>query len=160
MRSSDRNLNDGAFTQLYLAERLPMVRLAALLLGSSINAEEVVQDAFFQVSENWDGIENHGGYLRTTVVNGCRAKLRRRTVENQYLESSKPLSDIQDHLPDHLVELEQALSKLNERGRAVVVLRHLLGLSDSEIAETLGLTPSGVRTIRSKAFKTLRKELR
>ena len=53
-----------------MAERLPMVRLAALMVGSRAIAEEVVQDAFASVSERWDGLHRPDGYLRTAMVNG------------------------------------------------------------------------------------------
>lgn len=158
-RTAESGGPDRALARLYLAERLPMVRLATLLLGSPWQAEEVVQDAFVQVSDRWAEIDNHGGYLRTTVVNGCRALLRRGDVENRYLVSSQPTVDVEAFLPSHLIELHQALQGLDERARTVVVLRYLLDLPDEEVADTIGVAPSTVRTISFRALRTLRKEL-
>jgi DNA-directed RNA polymerase specialized sigma24 family protein len=68
---------------LFAHERAPMVRLATLLVGSAQLAEDVAQDAFAEVGSRWSGLERPGAYLRTAVVNGCRAVLRRRSVEDR-----------------------------------------------------------------------------
>ena len=57
--------------------------MATLMVGSSAIAEEVLQDAFGAVSERWDCLERPGGYLRTSVVNGCAQVLRRRATEDR-----------------------------------------------------------------------------
>ncbi|HEV7723144.1 MAG TPA: sigma factor, partial [Iamia sp.] len=62
----------GGFDDLFTVERIPMTRLAYLLVGSEAVAEEVVQDAFAQVYERWDRLDRPGGYLRTCVVHGAR----------------------------------------------------------------------------------------
>ena len=60
------------FDDLVRAERQSMLRVAALMLGGAAEAEEVVQEAFTSVSIQWESLSNPGGYLRTSVVNGCR----------------------------------------------------------------------------------------
>ena len=69
---------DTAFAVLFDQERTPMVRVAYLLIGSEPLAEEIVQDAFAAVYVRWDRIDNPGGYLRQSVVNGARSAGRRR----------------------------------------------------------------------------------
>ena len=94
--------NQAEFERLFVVERMPMVRLAALLVGSRAIAEEVVQDAFAAVSERWDGLDRPGGYLRTAVVNGCAQVLRRRSVEDRH----RPVTlEIPDEIPERLIEL-------------------------------------------------------
>ena len=44
-------------TRLFAAERVPMVHLATLLVGSVAVAEEVVQEAFVSVTKRWDKAE-------------------------------------------------------------------------------------------------------
>lgn len=149
----------GGFTELYLAERTPMVRLATLLLGSVHQAEEVVQDAFVSVSDRWDSVDRPGGYLRTTVVNGCRALLRRRDVEGRHLEATRSTTIDHVELPEHLVELHEALGLLNERQRSVIVLRYFVDIPDSEISEIMDISPVTVRTITHRSLSILREEL-
>lgn len=135
-----------------------MVRLATLLVGSSHLAEEVVQDAFASVDARWDEIDRPGAYLRTVVVNGSRAVLRRRQLEQCTHDLHVVEQD--DHIPTRLLELRDALGRLSERQRTVIVLRYFVDLPDAEIASTLGCRPSTVRSLARRALQALREELR
>ena len=140
-----------------MVERMPMVRLAALLVGSRAIAEEVVQDAFAAVSERWDGLDRPGGYLRTAVVNGCAQVLRHRSVEDRH----RPVTlEIPDAIPERLIDLRSALDRLSRHQRIVVVLRYYVDVPDDEIARTLDVRPSTVRSLAHRALSALRKELR
>lgn len=134
-----------------------MVRLATLLVGSHHVAEEVVQDAFATVDQRWASIDRPGAYLRTVVVNGCRAVLRRREIEQRHQPASA--GEEVDHLPTRLVELRDALGHLSDRQRVVVVLRYFVDLPDAEIAQTLDCRPATVRSLARRALAKLREEL-
>ncbi|NNF53206.1 MAG: sigma-70 family RNA polymerase sigma factor [Acidimicrobiales bacterium] len=155
--SSSPNLTDSGFSTLFEAERLAMLRMATLMVGSGAVAEEVVQDAFAAVSERWDRLERPGGYLRTAVVNGCAQVLRRRATESR-AKQQVPVETTTE-LPTRLLELRDALDRLNERQRIVIVLRYFVDISDEEIAQVLGVRPSTVRSLAHRAFSVLRKEL-
>lgn len=142
---------------LFAEERDGLTRLATLLVGSHAVAEEVVQDAFESVGARWSSIDRPGAYLRATVVNGCAAVLRRREIEGRH--AARLTHDRSVELPSHLVELRAALDQLTERQRIVVVLRYFVDVSDGEIAETLGVRPSTVRSLNRRALSILRKEL-
>lgn len=135
-----------------------MLALAVLLVGSRAQAEEIVQDAFASVGPRLVDVDNAGGYLRTTVVNGCRMALRRREVEQRHaaIDGTEPASIAG---PDELVELHHALGALSERERAVVVLRYFVDVSDDAIATLLRCRPGTVRSIAHRALRVLRKEL-
>ena len=144
-------------TGLFAAERVPMVHLATLLTGSPAVAEELVQDAFVAVTKQWNHLKRPGAYLRTSVVNGCTSALRRRAVENRYRESVPSESDY--GIPEQLIELRDALARLSDRQRVVVVLRYFADMPDTEIADTLGVRPATVRSLAHRAMAVLRKEL-
>ena len=133
-----------------------MLRLAVLLVDSAQIAEEVVQDAFEAVGERWGTLERPGGYLRTCVVNGCRAVLRRRELERRVTVVGAEPTAV---LPDHLVELRDALDRLGERQRIVIVLRYFVDLPDDEIATVLACRPATVRSLAHRALAVLREEL-
>ena len=145
----------GELAALYDLERVPMIRLAALLVGSHAIAEEIVQDSFAALGERWGQLDNPGGYLRSTVVNGCRMALRRRATEQRYARDETSTVDA----PTELVELREALDRLSERERAVVALRYFVDLPDGEIAELLGCRTTTVRSLVHRSLRKLRKEL-
>lgn len=132
-----------------------MLRLATLLVGSVAVAEEVVQESFVAVDQRWHTIDRHGGYLRTTVVRGCAAVLRRREIERRYA----PTEPAPVELPTRLVELRDAIATLPDRQRIVIVLRYFVDVPDDEIAEVLGVRGSTVRSLARRAVAKLRKEL-
>ncbi len=140
---------------LYEQEQPAMLRVACLLVGSRAIAEEIVHDAFVTVGERWARIDNPGGYLRTTVVNGCRMSLRRRATERRHA----PIGELTVDAPAELVELRAALEQLTERERVVIVLRYFVDLPDAEIAAALGCRRATVRSLVHRALRTLRKEL-
>jgi RNA polymerase sigma factor (sigma-70 family) len=53
----------------------------------------------------------------------------------------------------------QALSKLDERSRNVIVLRYIKGLSPDETAKLLNLSSGNVRVIQSRALDKMKKLL-
>lgn len=149
---------DSDFDGLFVTRRVPMVRLATLLVGSPAVAEEVVQDAFTSVNQRWDAVEHPGAYLRTSVINGCAQVLRRRTIEQRYRDARIEVAD--SEIPEQLIDLRRALDRLTDRQRLVVVLRYFADLPDEEIAETLGVRPSTVRSLAHRAIAALREELK
>lgn len=156
-QSSRRPQAPAGFADLYERERAPMIRLASLIVGSSETAEDVVQEAFIAVEQRWSQLDRRGAYLRTSVVNGCRAVMRHRQVRQRH--AAAPPSRQNDDLPTHLVELRDALDHLTERQRIVVVLRYFVDIPEAEIAEHLGCRPSTVRSLNRRALQALRKEL-
>ena len=153
----DSTGNGADLESLFAVERVPMVRLATLMVGSRAIAEEVVQDAFASVSERWNGLERPGAYLRTTVVNGCSQTLRRRSVEDRHRPDTL---EITGEIPERLIELRGALDRLTDRQRIVMVLRYFVDMPDEEIAQMLDVRPSTVRSLAHRALAVLRKELR
>lgn len=149
--------NGAELESLFVAEQVPMVRLATLMVGSRAVAEEVVQDAFASVSERWNGLDRPGAYLRTVVVNGCAQVLRRRAVEDRH----RPVAlENPAEIPVRLIELRSAMDRLVYRQRIVVVLRYFVDLPDDEIAQILNVKPSTVRSLARRALAVLRRELR
>ncbi len=142
---------------LFASERLAMLRMATLMVGSAAIAEEIVQDAFEVVGRRWSALERPGAYLRTTVVNGCAQVLRRRDAERRVLAGRLPTGDVE--MPCRLIELRDALERLSARQRIVIVLRYFVDIPDREIAEVLDVRPSTVRSLARRGLAELRREL-
>ena len=141
---------DGGLDGLLAAKRVPMVRLATLLVGSSAIAEAVVQETFASTRERWADLERPDAHLRTSVVNGCTGILRRRTIEQRYRAARIEVAD--SELPEQLIDLRGALDRLTDRQRLVVVLLYFADLPDEEIAEALDVRPATVRSLAHRAL--------
>ena len=156
---------DEAVTALYVSSYRPMVRLAVLLVGSAVEAEELVQDSFVALHGRWWRLRDHDralAYLRSTVVNRCRSALRHRRVVDRHLPA--PLDDAPS--AEHAVltraargEVVAALHRLPTRQREVLVLRYYGDLSEAEIATTLGISRGAVKSHASRGMAALRTTL-
>jgi RNA polymerase sigma factor (sigma-70 family) len=141
------------FDAVFTRERLPMVRLAYLMLREEVHAEEVVQDAFVSVLERWERLDNPGAYLRRCVVNGCLSQMRRarRGVP-------APLRRTEDDLAtDHTLD---AVRRLSPQRQAIVVLRYYADMTQDEIADTLRLPVGTVKSGLHRALADLKEALR
>ena len=138
---------------LYRAEYTGMVRLAFTLVGSTAEAEDLVQDSFVEVSRRLDEIRKPGAYLRSAVVSRCRSALRRRRV----MEMHPP--EPPAGLASDAGELWDVLARLPEDQRIAVVLRYYGGYKASEIAKIADLPAATVRSHLRRGLAALRKEL-
>ncbi|MFJ1749067.1 SigE family RNA polymerase sigma factor [Streptomyces sp. NPDC088116] len=151
-----------AIDDLYLHRRLPLVRLALLLVDDLPTAEDVVQDAFAALfhrhGERLTGLDDPEAYVRTSVVNRARSVLRRRRTVRAHVperEGHAPPAEEYVLLREEHREVLDALSRLTRRQREVLVLRYWSNLTEAQIADTLGLSRGTVKSTASRALDAL-----
>lgn len=151
---------------LYHAHWRYLVRLAVLLVDDAPSAEDVVQDAFLALHRKVDDLRDPDaalGYLRTSVVNLARSVIRRRQVARKHVKVAEPEATAgADH--DVLLREEHraalaAVRALPRRQSEVLVLRYWAGLSEREIARTLGISTGSVKSAASRGLATLQQRL-
>jgi len=150
---------------LFRAHYAALLRLAVLLVGTREEAEEVVQDAFVAMHLRWRSLRDPDkalAYLRQAVVNRSRSALRHRGVVERYVARQQPALSVADPadasalVRDRRDAVLDALRALPTRQREVLVLRHYLELSETEIAETLGISRGSVKAHASRGTAALR----
>ncbi len=144
-----------AFDAFYRREFDGQVRRAWLMLGDEQLAIDAVSTAFVRVYERWNSLESPGPYLNRTVLNGCRDAARRRARRRRLIERIRPVEATVDQ-PDELCEL---LLRLPFRQRAVVVLRHYVGMTEAEISAALDIPAGSVGPTLHRAHARLREVL-
>jgi RNA polymerase sigma factor (sigma-70 family) len=152
--AAQRDDDPSSLAALYAAEHDGLARLASLLTGSTLVAEDVVHDAFVQLHQRWSSVEKPGAYLRTAVVNGCRGyhrRLRRERASYADLVSTATL-------PETPMVLD-VLGRLPYRQRAALVLRFYEDWPDDQIAGLLGCRPATVRSHIHRGLDAMRKVL-
>ena len=137
---------------LYRIEYAAMVRLAYTLLASNAEAEEIVQDSLLEVYRRWDDIRKPGAYLRCAVVSRCRSALQRRKLRPLHPEPEPAVSA-------EASELWDVLTRLSDDQRVVVVLRYYGGYTAADIASTLEMPASTVRSHLRRGLAAIKKEL-
>lgn len=150
---------DEEVASLFRRHYAPMCRLAYVILGDAGAAEEVVMEALVKTFSGWmriKDLDKSEAYLKRAVVNGCRSKIRRKTIESraavvlrsQALQSSSMPTDADQR--ETRREVWQAIRMLPERQRAAVVLFYYEDLPEAEIADILQCS---IGTVKSQLFK-------
>ncbi|MFD9468077.1 SigE family RNA polymerase sigma factor [Streptomyces goshikiensis] len=149
-------------TETYQAHYRSLLGLAALLLDDTASCEDVVQEAFIRVHSARNRVRDRDktlAYLRQTVVNLSRSALRRRILGLKLL--SKPMPDMasaEEGAYDQLErdDLIKAMRGLQRRQREVLVLRYFADMTESQVAETLGVSLGSVKAYGSRGIAALR----
>lgn len=143
---------EAALAGLFELHYASMLRLA-VLLGAD-DPENVVAEAYYQIYRKWRRLrdaEAAEAYLRSTVCNLTRMRIRHLQVARKHVQ--QPPSDVVASaestalLRDDQRVLIDALQQLPARQREALVLRHWLGLKESEIAAAMGISPDRSRPI-------------
>ena len=149
-RTSEDEVLDSLFRQSYA----PFVRMAALMMGSVEEAEEIVMDAFLGLARRPELVRNldePAAYVRTSVVNGVRSR-HRRLRRVRAVAVDRPASG-QDPVID---ELWDRLSALSDDQRRCLVLRFYEDLSEQDTALVMGCSVGTVKSLSSRGLRTLR----
>ena len=152
--------SEAEFLRLYETQYDTTVRLIRFLTGDHSAAEDLAQDSFVRVYRYLQRprrpVDDPVALLRTTATNVCRSWHRSRTRAQLRLVRH---GTGDESLTEWERELDASMHRLPYDQRAVVVLRHWLGLSEAEIATALGCRPGTVKSRHSRALRTLRKDL-
>lgn len=156
---------EGQVTALYQAHAHGLVRLAMLMLGGDQGAaEDVVQDAFLGLYRRWSALEPGRalGYARSSVLNGCRDVLRKRSrkIPAALFEPDAESAEARAMLGEEHAEVLVALRRLPGRQREAVVLRYCLGLPEDEVAEVMKVSRGTVKSTSHRGLAALAKILK
>jgi RNA polymerase sigma-70 factor (sigma-E family) len=153
-----------ALSALFREHALGLTRLAFLMLGDRGAAEDVVQEAFYGLYRAWDRLPSHdnmAGYLRVSVLNGCRSVIRRSRRAPAPIEVvSAASAEAHALLGEERREAVAALRRLPARQREALVLRYFADLPVNEIAKAMGVSPGTVKSTTARGLAALARMLR
>jgi RNA polymerase sigma-70 factor (sigma-E family) len=147
-------------TALYEAHALSLIRLAYVMLGDRPAAEDVVQEAFLGLYKRWSQLRDTAsasGYLRASVLNGCRMVLRSRARRDDRSAGELPWESAEATalVGEEHRHLLLAIRALPPRQREALVLRYYLDLSEEETARSMGIRRGTVKSATSRALAAL-----
>ncbi|MGB7270250.1 MAG: sigma-70 family RNA polymerase sigma factor [Albidovulum sp.] len=155
---------DPAAAGLVVARFLPLAyRIGVRMLKDASQADDVAQEAMirlFRMAPGWQpGPAKVTTWLYRVTVNLCADHLRKRPTLP--LDAAQDVADgsatAEDRLvaKDRSVALDLALGDLPERQRLAVVLRHIEGLANPEIAEVMGIGTEAVESLIARGKRGL-----
>ncbi|HTY01007.1 MAG TPA: RNA polymerase sigma factor [Bacteroidota bacterium] len=143
--------------------------LAFRFVNDHHDAEEIAQEAFVRAFESLDGFRaeaEFGTWLYRIITNLSLNRLkdgkrrRERSVDMNFAATVPDETVFQaSHNDDVRMHIERALHELPTLQRAVVILRHLHGLSTREVSVILHCTEGTVKTHLFRGMEKMRLKL-
>ena len=151
---------DDGFAEFVQARYVDLLRMAFLLTGSNLEAEDLLQNALLRVMRRWNRIDDPVPYVRRTLINLHVDRWRRQRARELIMSvvPDRPVHDPADRVSEREALLS-ALRTLPPRARAVIVLRYWVDLTESETAATLGCSVGSVKSHASRGLARLRQAL-
>ncbi len=156
-----RTGDPAALETLFRAYEVPVYNLARRICRTTEDAEDVLQETFFEVCRSIGRYREEGslwGWIRTIASSKALMRLRR----NKYRDTDELHDEVtgQRREEPHLrMDLEAALERLSETSRAVVWLHDVEGYTHEEIAGMMGKTASFSKSQLARAHARLRRWL-
>ncbi|MDG9705730.1 SigE family RNA polymerase sigma factor [Streptomyces sp. DH37] len=152
-------VSEAEFTAYVRERRASLYATAYHLTGDRHEAEDLLQSALFSTYRAWERISDKaavGGYLRRTMTNLHISAWRRRKLNEYPTEELPEAAGESDAMrgTELRAVLWQALARLPELQRTMLVLRYYEGRTDPEIADILNIS---VGTVKSSIWRSLRR---
>jgi len=154
-REGDRS----AFSRLVEAYQNPVYNLAYRMLGNSTEAEDAAQETFIRAYtrlHTYDPQRKFSSWLLAIASHYCVDVLRRRRINYLSIDELPPMTELSmpaSMQPEQVVvrdqnksAVQQLLDVLSPAYRTPVILRYWYDMSYAEIAETMGVTVSTIKT--------------
>jgi len=162
--------SEEAFTELVEAYQTHVYNLCYRMLGNPQSAEDAAQEAFlraFQHLQRYDHRRPFGTWLLSIAAHHCIDRLRRRRFAFTSIDEDEDGRVLE--LPDHAApnpemeamvkerreQTQDLLQRLSSVDRAAIVLRYWHDCSEAEIASTLHLSVSAVKSRLHRARREL-----
>jgi len=158
--------NHTAFRHLVERYMRHAYNIAYSFVGNHDDAQDVAQETFVRIHRSLSSFRGDAEFstwmyriIMNVSLNRLHEQKRRPQGEMVTSDAVKPLTDSQAgdpvgfDLQDHV---EQAIHKLPALQRAVVILRHIDGLSTKEVSEILRCSEGTVKTHLHRGLKKMR----
>ena len=161
------NENEIAFKALFEEYKSKAYAVAYKCTKSSIAAEEITQEVFISVwvsKMHLPFVKDPAAYMYTTIYNQVKGYVRKENNKNRLVEISYKKSKLTSNETEETILandsqqiINEALSKLTPQKQLIYTLSRREGRSNSEIGETLRLSPHTVKSHLVQTVKFIRK---
>ena len=149
--------------RIYIEFKDKVARYVRGKIGNEHDSEDVVSDVFVKVFNGLSDFDENKASLSTWIFTITR------NAVIDYFRASKRLCELPEELyseddteqniinAEMLERLADALERLNERERDIIVLHYYSGRTLKDIAEAMGISYSYIKLLHGGALKALRK---
>ena len=152
---------DEEFTQFVRDSSASLGRTAWLLTGNQDSAADLVQAALVKTYLAWGRVDRATAtaYARRALVNDNIDRWRKRHGEVSVPEVFDRPGGSFDRDVENRVHVQRMLAVLPPQQRRVVVLRYYEDMTETQVAEALGISVGTVKSTAHKALNAMRSQL-
>jgi len=163
--------NDEAFTQLVETYQKPVYNLCYRMLGEPESAEDAAQETFLRAYQNlhrYDASRSFGTWILSIGAHYCIDILRKKKLTMfsmdaetddgatfELPDASAPDPEIESVKREQRDRIHLLLKDLDVTDRAAVIMRYWYDFSEVEIAKSLNLTVSAVKSRLHRSRRAL-----
>lgn len=160
------NGDDNAFNELVETYQTPVYNLCYRMLGDGVEAEDAAQETFWRAYQNlhrYDPLRSFTTWLLSIAAHYCIDQQRKRKhpvvqIDDYMEETTSDPTPSPERVVSQLDEshyLQYLLKQMAPQDQAVLILRYWHEMPEDEIAQTLDLTVSAVKSRLHRARLTL-----
>jgi len=162
MPSAAHHERDESFAEWYEAAWDDLVVALVATLGDPEVAADAASEACLRALARWDrvrSLESPTAWVYRVAVNVAKRRFQRARFEGMLVRSQVRRVVGTDEGGRGWIEIADVVGALPRRQREVVVLRYLLGMTQAEVANALGVSPGSVAASLNQARTRLRSHL-
>ncbi len=152
-----------SFGKLYDIFREDMYRFAWYYTGTSLYAEEAVSNAVLSAFQNITSLkkaESFKPWLFRILYNECKRAQKEKLISSGIVEYTAQVEEpYSQEDSDEIIALKNALSKLGDEEKKIIILYYSCGYTSKEISELTGIRHTTVRSKISRATDKLKQLL-
>lgn len=152
-----------AFGELYEIYSKDMYRFAWYYTGNKYSAEEAVSEAALSAFENIRSLKKPSSFktwLFKILYNECKKMQKGRIISASFTDySEETAKEYITEDADEVITLRNALGRLSDEEREILILYYSCGYSSKEISAITGIRATTLRSKISRATEKLRKLL-
>lgn len=149
-----------SFDGWYRAIHPRVIGVVFVACGDPDLAADATDEAFARALLRWPAVQemqSPTGWVCRVALNVMRRRLRRRMLEARLLAARRPVPAVVE--PQVHTELWAAVRRLPERRRLAILLRYVGDLTESDVAEVMGISRGAVSAALSAARADLARML-
>lgn len=154
--------DEESFRYLIQQRKESIYRIAYSYVNNSDDALDVVQEAVYKAFISLKNLK-HPEYFNTWLTRitiNCAIDILRQKNKLVYLDKEENLVDsVNSYSTEEIIDLQEALNKLDITDKTIIILKYFEDITLSEIAETIKIPLSTVKTRLYRALARLKIDL-
>lgn len=154
-----------AFGRIVAAYHDDMCRVCTYVTGDEQLAEDAVQTAWSTAWQKLGSLrepERLRPWLMRVAINEAKRQLEKRSRRSRtevHLDATRLPGGVDPSTGILSLDLLSAIGRLEPEDRGLLAMRYVAGFDSNELAEAIGLSPSGTRTRLERLLARLRRDL-